>query len=341
MSNQTTVTDFFLLGFSDTREQQILHFLLFLVIYVTALLGNLIVITVIAFDCHLHTPMYFFLSNLSFLDLCYISVTVPKSMANSLTNNRLISFSGCVTQVFLVLTFAAAELFFLTVMAYNCYVAICHPLHYKVIMNRGTCAQMAAGSWISSMIFSASQTANTFRLHFCRSNAVAQFYCDIPQLLKISCSDSHAIVIIMYVLGSLLDAVCFALITVSYVHIFSTVLRIPSEQGRYKAFSTCLPHMVVFALFIGTASFMYMRPKTNSSTTLDLIASVFYCVVPPLMNPIIYSLRNKEIKASVGKMTRRIFFLKKNEFLTLNSKRPLGKKCSHVAPGTIGQADFV
>ncbi|XP_065271969.1 olfactory receptor 14A16-like [Emys orbicularis] len=319
MSNQTIVTEFLLLGFSDVREQQILHFLVFLVIYLGALVGNLLIITVIALDQHLHTPMYFFLGNLSFLDLCYISVTVPKSMADSLTNNRLISFSGCVTQVFLVITFAAAELAFLTVMAYDRYIAICHPLHYKVTINRGACAQLAVSSWISSMICSVLQTANTFRLHFCGSNVIAQFFCDIPQLLKISCSDTHANAIVMIALGSLLDVVCFVLIIVSYIHIFSTVMRIPSEQGRYKAFSTCIPHLVVFCLFISTASFTYMRPRSMSSTSLDLMAAVFYCVVPPLMNPIIYSLRNKEIKGSLWKMIGRIFFLKRNELLTLKS----------------------
>ncbi|XP_073166317.1 olfactory receptor 14A16-like [Lepidochelys kempii] len=305
MSNRTTVTQFFLLGFSDVREQQILQFLMFLVIYLAALVGNLLIITVVALDHHLHTPMYFFLGNLSFIDLCYISVTIPKSMADSLTNNRVISFSGCVTQVFLVVIFAVAELAFLTVMAYDRYTAICRPLHYRVTMNRGACAQMAAGSWISSMICSVLHTANTFRLHFCGSNVIAQFFCDIPQLLKISCSDTHANVIVMIALGSLTDVVCFVLIIVSYIHIFSTVMRIPSEQGRYKAFSTCIPHLIVFCLFISTASFTYMRPRSMSSTSLDLTAAVLYCVVPPLMNPIIYSLRNKEIKSSLWKMIGR------------------------------------
>uniref|UniRef100_A0A452HYT9 Olfactory receptor n=1 Tax=Gopherus agassizii TaxID=38772 RepID=A0A452HYT9_9SAUR len=279
MSNQTIVTEFLLLGFSDMREEQILHFLVFLVIYLAALVGNLLIITVIAINQHLHTPMYFFLGNLSFLDLCYISVTVPKSMADSLTNNRLISFSGCVTQVFLVITFAGVELAFLTVMAYDRYIAICHPLHYKVTMNRGACAKLAVSSWISSVICSVLHT-----------------------LLKISCSDTHANVIVMIALGSVLGVVCFVFIIVSYIHIFSTVMRISSEQGRYKAFSTCIPHLVVFCLFISTASFTYMRPRSMSSISLDLMAAVLYCVVPPLMNPIIYSLRNKEIKGSLWKM---------------------------------------
>ncbi|KAM9119088.1 olfactory receptor 14A16-like [Pangshura tecta] len=318
MSNRTTVTEFLLLGFSDVREQQILHFLVFLVIYLAAVVGNLLIITVVTLNHHLHTPMYFFLGNLSFLDLCYISITVPKSMADSLTNNRLISFSGCVTQVFLVVTFAAAEMAFLTVMAYDRYIAVCHPLHYRVTMNRGACAQMADGSWISSMMCSVLHTTNTFKLHFCGSNVIAQFFCDIPQLLKISCSDTHANVIVMTALGSLLDVVCFVLIIVSYIHI-STVMRISSEQGRYKAFSTCIPHLVVFCLFISTASFTYMRPRSMSSTSLDLMSAVLYCVVPPLMNPIIYSLRNKEIKSSLWKMIGRIFFPNKSKFLTLNS----------------------
>ncbi|XP_030402991.1 olfactory receptor 14I1-like [Gopherus evgoodei] len=271
-------------------------------------MGNLLIITVIALNQHLHTPMYFFLGSLSFLDLCYISVMVPKSMTDSLTNNRLISFSGCVTQVFLVVTFTAAELAFLTVVVYDHYIAICHPLHYKVTMNRGACAQLADGSWISSMMSCVLHTTNTFRLHFCRSNVISQLFCDIPQLLRISCSDAHANVIVMIAPVSLVDVVCFVLIIVSYIHIFSTVMRIPSEQSRYKAFSTCIPHLVVFCLFIGTVSFTYIRSRSMSSTSLDLMAAVLYCVVPPLMNPIIYSLRNKEIKKSLWNMIGRIFF---------------------------------
>ncbi|KAM7150897.1 olfactory receptor 14I1-like [Macrochelys suwanniensis] len=312
MSNQTTMTEFLLLGFSDVRELQILHFTVFLIIYLAALLGNLLIIMVITLDHHLHTPMYFFLGNLSILDLCYISVTVPKSMANSLTNSRRISFSGCVAQVFLFVCFAAAEVAFLMVMAYDRYVAICLPLYYRQIMNRSACVQMAAGCWISSMIYSLFITVNIFRLHFCESSVIGQFFCDIPQLLKASCTDTHGQEILLLVCCSVFGAIFIVLIFVSYIRIFSTVLRMLSAHGRYKALSTCMPHLTVVSLFMSTIMLTYMRPKAMSSFYQDLLAAMFYSMMPPLLNPIIYSLRNKAIKDALGKMTGSIFVMKRN-----------------------------
>uniref|UniRef100_A0A8C3IEC7 Olfactory receptor n=1 Tax=Chrysemys picta bellii TaxID=8478 RepID=A0A8C3IEC7_CHRPI len=307
-TNQTILTEFLLLGFSDIRELQILHFVVFLVIYLTALIGNLLILIAVAVDRHLHTPMYFFLGNLSFLDLdlCYISVTVPKSTANSLTNDRQISFSG----FFLVLTLAFAEMILLVVMAYDRYVAICRPLHYRVIMNKTMCAQMASGCWISAVLYSVMHTSNTFRLSFCRSDVIGQFFCDIPQLLKISCYDTSANEILVIVCVLFFGFLFVVSIFVSYIHIFSMILRIPSAQGKYKAFSTCLPHLIVFSLFMSTTMFTYMRPKSMSSLYQDLLAAVFYSVVPPLLNPMIYSLRNKEIKDALGKMLLRIVWIK-------------------------------
>uniref|UniRef100_A0A674JCK3 Olfactory receptor n=1 Tax=Terrapene triunguis TaxID=2587831 RepID=A0A674JCK3_9SAUR len=300
MENQTTVTEFTLLGLSNDSHLQIPLFLVFLVIYLITLVGNILIILVIKVDPHLHTPMYFFLSNLSFLDICYSSVTVPKMLENFLA--KTISFSGCVTQLFLVVTFAITELALLTVMAYDRYVAICHPLHYGMLMNRGRCAQMAAGAWLSSMVCAVIHTGNTFRLRFCCSNMVGQFFCNIPQLLKLSCGDTRVNDIVMLVLGSVAAVSCFVFIFVSYIHIFFTVMRIPSNQGRYKAFSTCLPHLIVFCLFLGTSTLTYMGPRSKSSKALDLVVAVFYSVVPPTMNPIIYSLRNNEIKGALRKM---------------------------------------
>ncbi|KAM9120674.1 olfactory receptor 14A16-like [Pangshura tecta] len=300
MSNQTTVTEFFLLGFSDIQELQILHFVVFLVIYLAALIGNFLIITSVALDHHLHTPMYFFLVNLSILDLGSISVTIPKSMTNSLMNTKSISYPGCVTQVFFFLFFIGAECAFLSVMAYDRYAAICFPLHYRMIMSRGTCAQMAAGSWVSGFLYSVLHTGNTFRLPFCHSNVVDQFFCDIPQLLKLSCSDTYLNKVVVVLFGVCLALGCFVFIIVSYIQIFSTVMRIPSMQGRRKAFSTCLPHLVVIGLFFGTGSFVYMRQTSMSSSFWDLLASVLYAVLPPLSNPIIYSLRNKEIREALA-----------------------------------------
>nr|XP_014425382.1 olfactory receptor 14A16-like [Pelodiscus sinensis] len=305
MSNQTLVTEFLLQGFSDIREIQILHFVVFLVLYLGALLGNLLIlliITAIALDHHLHTPMFFFLVNLSILDLGSISVTVPKSMANSLLNTRSISYPACVTQFFLFLVFISTDLALLTVMAYDRYVAICQPLHYEQVMNRGACVQMATSAWIAGIINSALHTANIFRLPFCQSKDIDQFFCEIPPLLKLACSDSDLSELGLLTFSVFLFLNCFVLIIVSYVQIFKAVMRIPSEQGRHKAFSTCLPHLAVVSLLLCTGFFEYLKPASSSTSILDLLVGVLYAVVPPMMNPVIYSMRNKEIKAALKKL---------------------------------------
>uniref|UniRef100_A0A8C8S2T5 Olfactory receptor n=1 Tax=Pelusios castaneus TaxID=367368 RepID=A0A8C8S2T5_9SAUR len=304
------IFEFLLLGFSDIQEQQILYSFVFIIIYLAAVIGNLLIIAVVILNYHLHSPMYFFLFNLSFLDLCYISITIPKMLANSLTNTRSISFLGCVTQVFLVISLAASECGFLTLMAYDRYIAICFPLHYKIIMSKGKCAWMAAGSWVGGILYSVLHTGNTFRLSFCQSNLIGQFFCDIPQLLKLSCSNTYANKVVVVIFGVCLALGCFVFIIVSYIQVFSTVLRMPSLQGKRKAFSTCLPHLVVISSFFGTGSFAYMRQTSMSSSYCDLLASVLYAVLPPLLNPIVYSLRNKEIRKALGSMIARIFFPK-------------------------------
>ncbi|XP_054849940.1 olfactory receptor 14C36-like [Eublepharis macularius] len=306
MSNQSTVTQFFLLAFSDVQELQILHFVVFLSIYVATLLGNFLLVLAVAQNPNLHSPMYFFLVNLSLSDICYISVTIPKSMAISLTSDTLISFSGCVIQVFLSVICGTAELTFLAVMAFDRYVAICHPLQYTIIMNWSACFQMAAASWIASIINAVVQTANTFRLCFCGSN-ITQFFCDIPQLLALSCTDTTANMWCILVFALTLGSFCFSLILLSYVFIFSTVLKIRSAQARYKTFSTCTPHLTVFSLFFSTVLFSYFRPKSLSSPLVNQLAAVLYTILPPLMNPIIYSLRNKDIQGALQKMSKKLF----------------------------------
>ncbi|KAM7150545.1 olfactory receptor 14A16-like [Macrochelys suwanniensis] len=302
MSNRTTVTEFLLLGFSDVRELQIVHFVVFLVIYLAGLMGNLLIISAVVLIHHLHTPMYFFLVNLSILDLGSISVIIPKSMANSLMNTRVISYPGCVTQFFLFLVFASTDFVLLTIMAYDRYIAICQPLHYEREMNRKACVEMAASAWITGIVYSALHTGNTFRLPFCHSNVINQFFCEIPQLLKITCSDSYLSEAGLLAFSLFLGLSCFVFIIVSYVLIFKAVLRIPSEQGRRKTFSTCLPHLTVVSLLVGTSFFEYMKPTSSSASGLDLIVGVLYSLVPPVMNPIIYSMRNKEIKAALKKL---------------------------------------
>ncbi|XP_059587692.1 olfactory receptor 14I1-like [Alligator mississippiensis] len=283
MSNQTTVTEFLLLEFSDSRELQLLHFAIFLAAYLAALIGNLLVIMVVALDHHLHTPMYFFLMNLSILDLGSTSVIVPKSL------------------VLLFFFFGTTNFAFLTIMAYDRYIAICKPLHYETIMKRSACVQMAVSAWVSAIPYSALHTGNTFRLPFCHSNIINKFFCDVPQLLQLSCSDSSLSEFGILIFSACLYFICFGFIVVSYVQIFSVVLRIPSRQGRHKAFSTCIPHLVVVSLLIFTATVAYMKPRSNSSSGLDLMGDVVYAILPPIVNPIIYSIRNKEIKAALGK----------------------------------------
>ncbi|XP_033024467.1 olfactory receptor 14A16-like [Lacerta agilis] len=306
MANQSTPTVFLLMTFSNDHDAQILHSVMFLFIYLTALVGNSLIFTAVALDHHLHSPMYFFLINLSLFDVCSISTTVPKSIAISLTSNNMISFAGCVTQVFLVVTFVGGELALLTVMAYDRFVAICHPLQYTLIMNWNVCMQMIAASWISNLIHAAMETSFTFMLNFCGTNIIGQYFCDIPQLQNISCSDTKVNQVLILVLGLFIGSFCFAFIFATYGYIFSAVLRIPSVRGRYKAFSTCTPHLTVFSLFITTTAFSYMRPKALSSPTVNLVAAVLYTVVPPVLNPIIYSLRNKDIQLAVWKIPRKL-----------------------------------
>ncbi|KAM6033340.1 olfactory receptor 14A16-like [Chlamydotis macqueenii] len=296
MSNSSSITEFLLLAFADTWELQLLHFWLFLGIYLAALLGNGLIITAIACDHHLHTPMYFFLLNLSLLDLGSISTTVPKSMANSLRGTRAISYEGCAAQFFLFIFFVSAEYFLLTVMAYDHYVAICKPLHYGTLLGSRACVHMAAATWGSGFLHALLHTANTFSLPLCQGNAVDQFFCEIPQILKLSCSDSYLREVRLLTISGFLLLAFFVFIVVSYVQIFRAVLRIPSEQGRHKTFSTCLPHLAVVSLFISTGTFTYQKPPSISSPILNLVLSFLYSVVPPTVNPLIYSMRNQELK---------------------------------------------
>uniref|UniRef100_A0A8C6ZR33 Olfactory receptor n=1 Tax=Nothoprocta perdicaria TaxID=30464 RepID=A0A8C6ZR33_NOTPE len=301
MSNSSSFNEFLLLAFADTRELQLLHFLLFLSIYLAALLGNSLIITVIACDSHLHTPMYFFLLNLSLLDLGSISTTVPKSMVNSLWDTRAISYSGCAAQVFLVVFLFGGEFSLLTIMAYDRFIAICRPLHYGTIMGGRACVKMAAAAWGSGILNAVLHTGNTFSIPLCHGNVLDQFFCEIPQILRLSCSESYLREAGALVLSVSLFFGCFVFIVLTYVQIFTTVLRIPSEQGRHKAFSMCLPHLAVVSLFISTAMFAYLKPPSISSPALDLMVAVLYSVVPPAVNPLIYSMRNKELKDGLRK----------------------------------------
>ncbi|XP_067159234.1 olfactory receptor 14A16-like [Apteryx mantelli] len=308
MSNSSSLNEFLLLAFADKRELQLLHFALFLGIYMAAILGNGLIITAVACDRPLHTPMYFFLLNLSLLDFGNISTTVPKSMANSLWDTRAISYSGCAGQVFSFFSLISAEYSLLTVMAYDCYVAICKPLHYGTLMGSRACVKMAAAAWASGFLIALLHTGNTFSIPLCQGNTVDQFFCEVPQILKLSCSDSYLREVGVLVVGACLSLGCFIFIVLSYVHIFTAVLRIPSEQGRHKAFSMCLPHLAVVSLFISTSLFAYLKPPSLSSPVLDLVLAILYAVVPPTVNPLIYSMRNKLLKEALKKLVQFVLF---------------------------------
>ncbi|XP_037679131.1 olfactory receptor 14K1-like [Choloepus didactylus] len=302
MSNITVVIEF-LVGFSDTRELQVPHAFLFLLTYLATLMGNLLIVVLVTLDKCLHTPMYFFLKNLSLFDLCLISIIVPKSILNSLSNRSTISFLDCFLEVFLVVPFASSEAFILTAMSCDRYVAICHPLHYGTIMSRGVCVRMATTSWFFGGFFGTLFSAGTFSLSFCCSRKVLQFFCDVPSILKISClSKAHIAIDISVAIGTFYVFFCLLAIVFSYVYIFNTVLSIPSVQGCSKAFSTCLPHLIVVTTFLLTGTVAYLKPVPDSPTFLHLLISVLYSVVPPTLNHIIYTLRNKEIKAALRKL---------------------------------------
>nr|XP_054505284.1 olfactory receptor 14J1-like [Agelaius phoeniceus] len=302
MSNSSCIRHFLLLALADTRQLQLLHFCLLLGISLAALLGNGLIISAVACGHHLHTPMFFFLLNLALADLGSICTTVPKAMHNSLWDTSNISYTGCAAQLFFFVFFISAEFSLLTVMCYDRYVSICKPLHYGTLLGSRACAHMAAAAWACAFLTALMHTANTFSLPLCHGNALGQFFCEIPQILKLSCSKSYLREFVLIAVSACLAFSCFVFIVFSYVQIFRVVLRIPSEQGRHKAFSTCFPHLAVVSLFISSAIFAHLKPPSMSSPSLDLAVTVLYSLVPPALNPLIYSRRNQELKAAVWRL---------------------------------------
>ncbi|KAL9820794.1 olfactory receptor 14A16-like [Geothlypis trichas] len=303
MSNSSSTRHFLLLALADTRQLQLLHFCLLLGISLAALLGNGLIISAVACGHHLHTPMFFFLLNLALSDLGCICTTVPKAMHNSLWDTRDISYSGCAAQLFFFMFFISAEFSLLTVMCYDRYVSICKPLHYGTLLGSRACAHMTAGAWACGFLNALMHTANTFSLPLCHGNALGQFFCEVPQILKLSCSKSYLRELGLLAVSACLGFGCFVFIVFSYVQIFRAVLRIPSEQGWHKAFSTCLPHLAVVSLFLSTGIFANLKPPSISSPFLNVVVSVLYSVVTPALNPLIYSLRNQELKTAIWRLT--------------------------------------
>ncbi|XP_067388394.1 olfactory receptor 10A4-like [Emydura macquarii macquarii] len=309
--NHTTVTEFILVGFSNHPNLQVPLFLIFLVVYAITLTGNVLIILVTSVDPALHSPMYFFLRILASLEICFNLVIVPKTLTNLLVENKTISYTGCAVQMYFFFFFGAAECCLLAAMAYDRYVAICNPLRYPDIMTRRACLQLAGASVFSGLPVATVQTTWIFSLPFCGPNEVNHFFCDSPPVLELACADTYLFEIEALTATVLFIMFPFLLILVSYVRIITTILRMPSEEGRHKAFSTCSSHLVVVTLFYGTASSTYFRPKSSYSPETKKLLSLSYTVITPMLNPIIYSLRNKEVKDALRRILGRKLLLQK------------------------------
>ncbi|XP_074083813.1 olfactory receptor 5B2-like [Macrotis lagotis] len=304
MENRTEVHEFILIGLTDVPELQVPLFFIFMLIYLITLIGNLGLIALIIFDSRLHTPMYFFLSNLSLVDFGYSSAVTPKVMAGLLTGNKVISYNGCATQLFFFSSLAGTECFLLAFMAYDRHAAVCKPLHYNTTMTPTVCAFMISCSYMCGFLAASIIIGNTFSLSFCRSNIIHHFFCDLPPLLVLSCSDVSTSETVLFIIASLNSLSPFLMIFASYVLIFITILKIRSAEGRKKAFLTCASHLTAVCLFYGTVMFMYFQPSSSHSMDSDKMVSVFYTMIIPMLNPLVYSLRNKDVKNAFMKAVR-------------------------------------
>ncbi|NP_001378008.1 olfactory receptor family 5 subfamily V member 1D [Equus caballus] len=303
--NQTALFEFIILGFSNLNELQFLLFTIFFVTYICTLGGNIFIILVTMTDPRLHTPMYFFLENLAFLDICYTTTNVPQMMAHLLSEKKSISYLGCMAQLFAFIFFVGSESLLLAAMAYDRYIAICKPLRYSVIMNKALYGQLAASCWTGGFLNSVVHTTLTFHLPFCGNNRINYFFCDIPPLLILSCGDTSVNELALLSIGVFIGWTPFLCTILSYLYIISTILRISSAEGRQKAFSTCASHLIIVLLYYGSSIFTYVRPISTYALEKDRLISVLYSVVTPMLNPIIYSLRNKDIKQAVKVMGRK------------------------------------
>ncbi|XP_029435866.1 olfactory receptor 1030-like [Rhinatrema bivittatum] len=304
VENMTMVAEFIILGFSDNPELQVPLFLVFLLIYLITLLGNLVIIASTCGDPHLHTPMYFFLSNLSLIDICGASNIIPKLLGIVISRDKTISYAGCIAQLYFYMGFGCTSDFLFTAMAFDRYAAVCQPLRYSLIMSQRVCVLLAAASWIIGFLPSEMITASVTRLSFCATNVISHFFCDLLPLLKLSCSDTTITQSILFAIGALMEMPAFFLTFISYIFIISAILRIRSAEGKLKAFNTCSSHLTVFFVYYLSLFCMYLRPSSTYSQEQGQILSVFYTSVTPMLNPIIYSLRNKEVKNALRKFMR-------------------------------------
>ncbi|XP_072006295.1 olfactory receptor 5T7-like [Engystomops pustulosus] len=307
LSNYRRVGEFILLGLTSNRDIQILLFVVFLSFYVTSLMGNIIIIIIYIRSSRLHTPMYFFLSNLSVLDICYTSCIVPKMLIHFQSMKKTISFNGCVTQMFIYLTLGSTECYLLLSMAYDRYVAICNPLLYTNIMHPALCVRMAIGSWVGGVINAIVHTVLALQLPFCGPNVINNFFCEVVSVLELACADTSFNKIIIFFFAVLVVMGPFFLILITYGFIISSILKIQTSVGRRKAFSTCASHITVVSLFYGTAIFMYMKPGSTHVENQDKMATLFYSVITPMLNPLIYTLRNKDVIGAFLDLARKDF----------------------------------
>ncbi|XP_043326463.1 olfactory receptor 1L4-like isoform X1 [Cervus canadensis] len=303
--NQSHITEFLLLGLTSDPKQQVWLFASFLAMYLVNVGGNSVIIAAIRGDVRLHTPMYFFLSNLSFVDICFTNVIVPRMLANMQSKSKKVPFIQCLSQMYFFVACAITDSFLLAAMALDRYVAICHPLHYTTTMNPRRCLQLVTASWLVSHLHSLTHTVLMARLSFCGPNIIHHFFCDVQPLLMLSCSDTSVNELLAFTEGSFVIMSPFIFIIISYVYITRAVLRVPSGRGRYKVFSTCGSHLTVVALYYGTAISVYIRPSSTYSVTKDRVVTVIYTVVIPMLNPFIYSLRNRDMKQALRKLARR------------------------------------
>ncbi|NWR92567.1 OR5V1 protein, partial [Furnarius figulus] len=304
--NLSTVSEFVLVGLSDAPQVRLLLFLLFLAIYLATMAGNITMLVAVSTDTHLHSPMYFFLGNLSLLDVLCPTITVPKMLGALLLEDKVISFMGCLLQLFSLIDVVGTEIFLLAVMAYDRYVAICHPLQYLTIMSMRLCTHLAIGIWVLGFCNSILHTSMIFTLLFCESNRVDQYYCDIPPVLGLSCSPTWSRELVILVVAGVLGSGAFVVTLVSYLYILLAVLSMNSSKSRHKAFSTCGSHLTVVCLFYGATICTYVRPSSTYSPRRDRVVSMLYGILTPLLNPIIYSLRNKEVKCALGRVISQV-----------------------------------
>ncbi|XP_035960423.1 olfactory receptor 5L1-like [Halichoerus grypus] len=309
--NCTSVTEFILLGLADAPELTVVFSLVFLLIYGVTVLGNLGMIAAIQVSSQLHTPMYFFLSHLSFVDFCYSTIIVPKMLSNILNRDKAISFLGCMVQFYLFCTCVVTEVFLLAVMAYDRFVAICNPLLYMVTMSRHLCMELVSCCYLCGMVCSLIHLCLVLEIPSYRSNVINHFFCDLPPLLSLACSDVSINELLLYILATFNEMTTIVIILTSYLLILITILRMHSAEGRRKAFSTCASHLTAILVFHGTILFIYCRPSSGNSVETDKVATVFYTIVIPMLNPFIYSLRNKDVKEALRKVvSSKIFYLK-------------------------------